>query len=171
MECDNRRRFRSCDALAVPYFATFSDVTAHLEDFRPFEADNGAAAQERERELDALSGQIAETQEIIEGLADKIERTESETLERRLVDKETELSALKLQRNVLKETAATATTRAKHLDYRPLREYVLLRGRRRSNDDIEMVRRGLAHIAAEIRRVVERVEVIKGERVKVIVKG
>lgn len=80
LECDKRRRFRSCDAPAVPYFDTFSDVTAHLEDFRPFEADSGAA-QERERELDALAGQIAETQEAIGRLVDTLERVQSDTME------------------------------------------------------------------------------------------
>ena len=35
-------------------------------------------------------------------------------------------------------------------------------------DKVELVRRGRAHIAADIRRMVERVEVIKGEPVKVI---
>ncbi len=175
LECDNRRRFRSCDAPAVPYFATFSYVLAELEDFRPFEADANAAS-ERERELDAIAGQIAETQEAIGRLVDSLERVQSSTMEQRLADKETELSALKVLRNVLREKAATATTRARALDLTidgdPVGEYILFEGERRvPADKVELVRRGRAHIAAEIRRVVERVEVEKGQPVKVILKG
>jgi DNA invertase Pin-like site-specific DNA recombinase len=177
LECDNRRRFRSCDAPAVPYFPTFSYVMLELNDFRPFEADANAV-QERERELDALAGQIAETQEAIGRLVDSLERVQSSTMEQRLADKETELSALKVLRNVLREKAATATTRARPLDIGianidddPLGEYIIFEGERRvPADKVELVRRGRAHIAAEIRRVVERVEVIKGEPVKVIPK-
>ena len=71
----------------------------------------------------------------------------------------------------LQEKATARVDRSRPLDYKPLREYVLLRGRRRSNDDIEVVRRGLAHVAAEIRRLIARVEIEKGQPVKVIMKG
>ena len=174
LECDNRRRFRSCDALAVPYFATFSYVMLVMDDFRPFEVDANAV-QERERELDALSGEIAETQEIIDGLAEKIMRTESAALERKLVEQEELLSALKLQRNVLREKAATRVERSRPLDIGidnidddPLAEYILFEGERRvPKDKVEQVRVGRAHIAAEIRRLVARVEIEKGQPVKI----
>jgi hypothetical protein len=174
LECDNRRRFRSCDALAVPYFATFSYVMLALEDFRPFEAD-GAAVRERERELDALSGQIAETQESIGRLVDTLERVQSATMEQRLIDKETSLAALKTEREALREKATTATDRSRPLDLEmdsPVSEYIMWEGERVvPKGKVEQVRAGRAHIAAEIRRVVERVEVIKGEPVKIIPKA
>ena len=58
------------------------------------------------------------------------------------------------------------------LDGDPVGEYIVFEGQRRvPADKVELVRAGRAHIAAEIRRVVERVEVIRGEPVKVILKG
>ena len=107
---------------------------------------------------------------------DSLERVQSATMEKRLIEKEEELAAMKVLRNVLKEQATTATTRARPLDLDidddPIGEYILFEGERSvPKDKVELVRRGRAHISAEIRRVVERVEVIKGEPVKVILKG
>ncbi|MCH8230890.1 MAG: hypothetical protein IIA53_11215 [Chloroflexi bacterium] len=144
LACDNARRVRSCDAPSVPYFATFSYVMLHLDEFRRYEPD-GTAIQERERELDALAGQIAETQEVIGRLVDSLERVQSATMEQRLADKETELSALKVLRNVLKEKAATTVDRSRPLDLDldddPVAEYILFEGDRPvPKDKIETVR-------------------------------
>jgi len=106
---------------------------AELDDFRPFEADANAV-QERERELDALSGQIAETQEAIGRLADSLERVQSATMEQRLIDKEEELAAMKVLRNVSKGKAATTVNRSRPLDLDldddPVGEYILFEGDR-----------------------------------------
>jgi len=147
-----------------------------LDDFRPFEADSGAAAQERERELDALSGQIAETQESIGRLVDTLERVQSATMEQRLADNEASLAALKAEREVLREKATARIDLSRPLDLTidgdPVGEYIIFEGERRvPKDKVELVRAGRAHIAAEIRRVVERVEVEKGQPVKVIPKA
>ena len=56
----------------------------------------------------------------------------------------------------------------------PFSEYILFEGENPvpiPKEHVEAVRAGRAHIAAEIRRVVERVEVIKGEPVKIIPKA
>lgn len=170
LACDNARRVRSCDAPAVPYFATFSTVMLVMDDFRRYEPD-GTAIQERDRELDALTGQIAETQEAITRLVDSLERVQSETMEQRLIDKETALVGLKARREELKGKAAIVDM-PRHFDLNldddPVAEYILFEGDRPvPKDKVEAVRAGRAHIAAEIRRLVERVEIEKGQPIKI----
>lgn len=173
--CDKARRFGKCDAPAVPYFDVFGAVMLALDDFRPFEVD-GNAVQEREREIDALAGQIAECQETIGRFVDSLGRVSSPTMEQHLIDEEATLAALKTQRAALQEKGAARVDLSRPLDLDldddPVMEYILFEGDRPvPKDKVEAVRAGRAHIAAEIRRVVERVEVIKGESVKIIPKG
>jgi DNA invertase Pin-like site-specific DNA recombinase len=170
--CDNRRRFRSCDALAVPYFATFSMVLLVMDDFRSYDP-GGRVASERDRQLDTLAGQIAETQEVIGRLVDSLERVHSATMEQRLVDHEATLAALTAQRTTLKEKATAVVDRSRPLDLdldldSPVSEYIMWEGERTvPKDKVEQVRAGRAHIAAEIRRLVARVEIEKGQPVKI----
>ena len=83
---------------------------------------------------------------------------------------------IQAEREALKEKATARVDLSRPLDLDldddPVAEYILFEGDRRvPKDKVELVRRGRAHIAAEIRRVVERVEVEKGQPVKVIPKA
>ena len=97
-------------------------------------------------------------------------------MEQRLVDHEATLAALKVKRDELREKAATVVERSRPLDLGldddPVAEYILFEGNRPvPKNKVEAVRAGRAHIAAEIRRAVERVEVEKGQPVKIALKS
>ena len=168
LACDNRRRFKSCDAPAVQYIELLLDVIMHLDDYRNYDP-GGQIARERNRKIDALIGQIAETKEAIGRLVDSLERVSSETMEQRLVDLEATLAALTAKHEELKERAAIIN-RPVDIDLGddPLAEYIIYEGKKSvPKDKVESVRAGRAHIAAEIRRHIARIEAEKGKPLKV----
>lgn len=163
LACDNARRKRTCDAKSVRYDAVLDQILAAVKGFREIKQDD-SAAKEREREIDAIGGKIEETEKLIEGLVTKVERTESATLERRLGEREAELKTLKAKRQELREKSIARVER------RTDASIVLdafdgtslsLPTRKTSAEELTV------HVAAELRRMIERVEVEKGEPVKV----
>jgi len=163
LACDNARRKRTCDAPAVPYGPLLDSVLDQVKDFRDIEP-NSSAAKERDRELDALAGEITETQEAIGRLVDSLERVQSDTMEKRLIDKETAQAALKARREELEEKEIA---RGNYIPPGTVYETFLNTTPRilpSPNSDRDLI----AHIGAEIRRQVERIEVEKGQPVKVV---
>ena len=162
LACDNARRKRTCDAPAVPYGPLLDSALDQVKNFRDIEP-NSSAAKERDRELDALGGQIEEAQESIARLLDTLERVQSESAEQRLVSLETKLVELKARREELKEKQVA---RGNHIPPGTVYETFLDTSPRilpGPNSDRDLI----AHIGAEIRRQVERIEVEKGQRVEV----
>ena len=163
LACDNARRFRSCDAPAAPYQSVLDSVLDRVKDFRDIEPDN-SAVRERDREIDALAGQIEETQEAIGRLIDTLERVQSEAVEERLASLEAKLAALKAKREELREKKISRENRIP-----PETVYITFEDTSpRILDSKNAARDLIAHIGAEIRRNVERVEVEKGQLVKVV---
>ncbi len=163
--CDGRMRWKSCKAPGVRYPETVAEVLAVVRNFQPF--DGGSEAAQRDKELAALAGQIEDLEGIVEGLADKIERTESPTLERRLVKRDAELAELKARHKEVEEKQIAAN----HGTYPPTGEVYntfedtgiwSLDLSEKGADDLT------AFVRAELRRMVERIEIEKGQPVKVI---
>lgn len=163
LACDNARRKRTCDAKSVTYEPVLAYVLDRVKDFRDIEPDD-SAAQERDRELDAIGGQIEESEEAIGRLLDTLERVQSEAAEKRLAALESKLASLKARREEIREKVIAREDRRSFdcvvfdtfLDTSPR-----LPTSKTSADDLT------AHIASELRRMVERVEVEKGEPIKI----
>jgi len=166
LDCDNRRRFRNCDARAVPYWPLLDSVLASVKEFRDIGHDD-SAAKERDREVDAMAGQIEETQESIARLLDTLERVTSESVEQRLEELEAKKEELEVTRKELKDQQITrgdyippGTVYETFLNTTPR----ILPG---PNSDHDLI----AHIGAELRRQIERIEIERGQPPKVIPKG
>ena len=140
----------------------------HLDDFRRFEPDDNAA-QERDREIDAIGGQIVETQESIDRLLDTLETVQSEAAEQRLAALDAKLTDLKVKRDELREKQAIVSEPSTSTASDLMTEYLAVyEGRDIPEDKAEAMRDVIAHISTEIRRVVQRVEVEKGKPIRVI---
>ena len=163
LACDNVRRKRTCDAPAVPYQPVLDAVLASAKEFRDVSPDS-SAAKERDRELDALGGQIEETQESIARLVDSLERVASEAMEQRLADHEAKLATLKARRAELREKKISRDIRPPSRGVYDTFENTSpwLPAGKDSARDLT------AHMAAELRRMVERVIIEKGQPVKVV---
>jgi hypothetical protein len=162
LACDNARRKRTCDAPAVPYGPLLDGVLDQVRDFRDIEP-NSSAAKERDRELDALGGQIEEAEEAIERILDLVEKAKSPRAVERLEVLEAKLAALKARREKLEEEEIA---RGNHIPPGTVYETFLDTSPRilpGPNSDRDLI----AHIGAEIRRQVERIEIEKGQPIKV----
>jgi len=163
LACDNRRRFGSCDAPSARYETVLTQVLDRVKDFRDIERDD-SAAQERDRELDAIGGQIEESEEAIERLLDTLERVQSEAAEKRLAALESKLASLKARREEIREKVIAREDR-RSFDGIPFDTFLDTSPRLPTSKTSAQELAG--HIASELRRMVERVEVAKGEPIKI----
>jgi DNA invertase Pin-like site-specific DNA recombinase len=167
LACDAARRKGECTAKSVRYEPVLDQVLAAIKSFREIVQDD-SAAKEREREIDALGGKIEETEKLIEGLVTKVERTESATLERRLIEREAELRVLKTKRQELREKVI-AREDGRSFDGVAFDTFLdtspRLPSSKTSAQDLTV------HIAAELRRMVERVEIEKDKTIRVTPKA
>ena len=164
LACDNRRRFKSCDAPSVRYDATLREVLAQVRDFKPLE--DGSEAARRDKELAALAGQIEEKGEAVERVLDTLQRVKSAKAEKRLEALEAELEELEAKRRELeeKEVARHGSHPPPGVVYETIEDaspWVLADNPTGTADLI-------AFVKSELRRMVERVEIEKGQPIKVI---
>ncbi len=165
LACDNRRRFKTCDAPSVRYDATLREVLAQVRDFKPLE--DGSEGARRDKELAALAGQIEEKGEAVERMLDLVEAGQlkgSRAVER-LAKLETELEELKTKRRELeeKEIARHGSHPPPGVVYETIEDASpwVLADNPTGREDLA------AFVKSELARMVERVEVEKGQRVKV----
>ncbi len=165
LACDNRRRFKSCDAPSVRYDATLREVLAQVRDFKPLE--DGSEGARRDKELAALAGQIEEKAEAVERMLDLVEAGQlkgSRAVER--LDKlEAELEELKAKRRELeeKEVARHGSHLPPGVVYETIEDASpwVLADNPTGREDLA------AFVKSELARMVERVEVEKGQPIKV----
>lgn len=166
LACDNARRKKTCEAKSVRYDTVLTQVLDIIKNFRDIEPDASAVA-ERNIEIDALGGKIQEIENVIETAVDALLRVPSETLERRLNILESQLTELKAKRDELREKSIA------NEDHRPLDEQIYITfmdASPRLPDSSTAADDMFAHMAMELGRLVERIEVEKDEPVTVIPK-
>jgi hypothetical protein len=91
LACDNARRKRTCDAPSVRYDPVADYVLGNLADYHNIWAKQVKAGPEISADIEAVAAEIAETQERIDRLVDSLERTASETTEKRIAEHEKRL--------------------------------------------------------------------------------
>lgn len=162
LACDNRRRFKSCDAPAVPYSEAVREVLAQVQDFGDLEDDS--EAQARDRELASLGGQIVEAEARVERILDLVEQGSARAGDR-LAKLEAELEELKSRRAKLEELeiARHGSNPPPGVVYETFEDatpWVLAENPTGREDLIAFVR-------SELRRMVERIEMERGKPIKI----
>lgn len=162
LACDNRRRFKSCDAPAVPYAEAVQEVLAQVKDFGDLEDDS--EAQARDRELASLGGQIDEAEARAERILDLVEQGSARAGDR-LAKLEAELEDLKARRAKLEELeiARHGSNPPSGVVYETFEDATpwVLADKPTGREDL------IAFIRSELRRMVERIEVERGKPIKI----
>ena len=104
LACDNARRKKTCDAKSVRYDVVLAAIVNTLEDGELNLRDLiGGGDQERRHTLDAVDGQIADTEAMIDSLLDVLQRRPSATIEKRLAEHEATLDRLRREKVALED--------------------------------------------------------------------
>ena len=102
LACDNARRKKTCDTKSVRYDVVLVAIVNSLEagelDLR---ALIGGGDHDRRHTLDAVEGQIADTEALIDSLLDVLERRPSAAVEKRLAEHEATLDRLRREKVAL----------------------------------------------------------------------
>ena len=164
LACDNARRKRTCDAKSVRYESVLTYVLDHLPDYRSFYQASQPSEKDRDTEIDAVSAQVAKTEETIARLLDTLEKVDSASAVKRLAEHESKLTTLKAQQVELTEKRTI-----READGDDWEAYVEWYNRPVAPDEATEIFLGtIAHVASEIRRNVEKIIVEKGRPINVI---
>lgn len=170
LACDNARRRRACDAASVRYEPVLRHVLKGLPEYRNYYSLTVRDGPELDDELEAVAAQVAETEAVIERLLDTLERVASPPAEKRLETNTKKLAALRAKAQELRERRAIADEDTEQPPP-PLHSLVHLYDPVTQKYDPATLGLIAAHDAAEIRRVVAKVVVAKGEPVRVEPRG
>lgn len=164
LHCDNSRRKGTCDAKAVRYQPALEEVLEQVRDFRDIEPD-GSAVKARNDEIDTLTAEIAETQAGIETAIDALLRVPSQALEKRLGELESQLISLKAKKAEIQEKQIIDDG-ADPFEGKPYDTFLDTSPRVLSSKESPAIL--IAHINAELKRMVGCVELERDKPVRVI---
>ncbi|MPY73095.1 MAG: recombinase family protein [Alphaproteobacteria bacterium] len=161
LACDNSRRLRKCDAPSVRFEPVLNFVLNNLPEYLRAHVDSIPSASETETKIDAIDGEIAKCEESIARLLDTLERVPSESAEKRLGEHERRLHALKTERVDIEEQAKCGPGDA-------WQEFVTWYHQPVEPDQIgEVIGAEITRISAEIKRLVSRIVIEKGQPIVV----
>ncbi len=168
LQCDAaKRKTGKCDARPLPYWPTFEEVIVALDDFRDYQANNGAVKKRAEK-LDALAAEVAELEERADNILDLVESGNKRAGDR-FAKLEEKLEEKKAQHRELEEKAIAKDTPPADLEG-PVSQYIILAEGAPELVEEEALAKAVRHINTELKRQLEAVLVAKGEPVEFVTK-
>ncbi len=171
LACDTARRTANCDARAVRYEEVMTYVFDNLPKIFFLRAQESARAKtgpDYGSEIAGLDAKVAETEGSIARLLDTLERVSSATAEKRLIEHEAQLDALKAQKAELEERQAIAQDGG---DFAALLAGAKWTDGIDEGDARQMEYQSILHRISELRRVIEKVVIEKGKPIQIVAKS
>ncbi len=165
LACDNARRKGGCDAKSVRYQPVFRYVVDHLPQMRSLYEVAQRNRPDADAEIETVRAQIAEGEETIARLLDTLERVQSASVERRISEHEERLATLRERLRELEERKAAGREKAAASQDEIEAYYAWWDSPSERGDEGETA---VAHIGAEIRRLVEKVIVEKDKPTRMV---
>jgi DNA invertase Pin-like site-specific DNA recombinase len=163
-ECEARP---ICEAKPLPYWPTFTEIMMALDEFRAYQANNGAA-KKRAEEIDTLAAEIAELEERANNILELVEGGNKRAGDR-LAKLEATLEEKKAKRRDMEEMKIAREPAPADLE-NPLSQYIILADQGPDALDPETMGQAVRHINSEMKRQLSAVLVAKGEPVEFVAK-